>query len=242
MTVVQALVPLKDLVRAKTRLAGLLSPSERRALAQAMVEDVLGVLALHPEIEGITLLSDDPAAHLLAARYGASHWAESELGCRGLNAVVASASDRLLAVRGAPLLLLHADLPLLSAADISAVLAARRETAGLVVGCDRHGTGTNLLCFDAASAPSFCFGPESCARHLAAARERGAPVTVLRRPGIGLDVDEPQDLVALLGQLDGIVAGHTDALVNGSGLGARVRLALASLVPAELPMDREEAG
>ena len=32
----QALVPLKDLVEAKSRLSGLLRPSERRALAQAM--------------------------------------------------------------------------------------------------------------------------------------------------------------------------------------------------------------
>ena len=40
----QALVPLKDLVQAKSRLSGLLRPSERRALAQAMAEDVLAVL------------------------------------------------------------------------------------------------------------------------------------------------------------------------------------------------------
>ena len=56
-----ALLPLKDLVRAKTRLAGLLAPSERRALAQAMVEDVLGALTACSQLEGVLLVTDDPA-------------------------------------------------------------------------------------------------------------------------------------------------------------------------------------
>lgn len=239
---VQALVPLKDLVQAKTRLAGLLTPSERRALAQAMLEDVLAVLAAHPEVAGITLLSDDPGAYLLAAQFGAAHWAESELGCRGLNAVVASASARLLAQRGQPVLLVHADLPRLSGADISAVLAAKRDGVGLVVGSDRHGSGTNILCFDAAGVPEFCFGADSCARHLEAARRQGIPARVLQRSGIGLDVDEPGDLALLLQQPDLPATGHTAALVRGGGLGARVRLALDSLSLHEHPLDREEVG
>lgn len=236
----QALVPLKDLVQAKTRLAGLLSPSERRALTQAMLEDVLAVLAAHPAIAGVTLLSDDPAAHLLAAQYGAVHWPESEMGCRGLNAVLQSSSRRLLAEREQPLLLLHADLPLLCEEDISAVLAARHENSGLVVGCDRHGVGTNLLCFDAASAPSFCFGADSCARHLAAARDQGIAATLLRRAGVGLDVDEPRDLELLSAQLDAIAAGHTAALMRRTGLGARISMALGSLAPYEIQRNREE--
>ena len=118
----QALVPLKDLVQAKSRLAGLLRPSERRALAQAMVEDVLAVLSRHQDIERITLVSDDPGAGLLAGKYGIDCWQESSLGCSGLNAVVDQASERLLASADGILLVLHGDLPRLTAADISAVL------------------------------------------------------------------------------------------------------------------------
>jgi len=239
---VQALVPLKDLVRAKTRLAGLLTPSERRALAQAMLEDVLAVLAAHPEVAGITLLSDDPGAYLLAAQFGATHWAESELGCRGLNVVVAGASARLLGLRGQAVLLVHADLPQLSGADVSAVLAAKRDGVGLVVGSDRHGSGTNLLCFDVAGMPEFCFGADSCARHLEAARRRGITACVLRRPGIGLDLDEPGDLALLLQQPDLPATGHTAVLLRGAGLGARIGLALDSLNLHRDPLDREEVG
>ena len=233
-------MPLKDLVQAKTRLAGLLSPSERRALAQAMLEDVLAVLTTHPHIAGVTLLSDDPCAHLLADSYGATHWRESTLGCSGLNAVLACASRRLLAEHAQPLLVLHADLPLLNAGDITAALAARAACGGLVVGCDRHATGTNLLCFDAASMPSFCFGVDSCARHIAAAQAEGIVARVLQRPGIGLDVDEAQDLALLLARLGGVASGRTAALLEGTLLGARIGVALASLAGYDTAGNTEE--
>lgn len=245
----QALVPLKDLVEAKSRLAGLLSPSERRALAQAMVEDVLAVLAQHAELSRVVLLSDDPCAGLLANQYAIESWPERSLGCSGLNALVSCASQRLLAASDEPLLVLHGDLPLIGPEDITAVLSLQRSLGGLVIGCDRAGSGTNLLAFDTRSAPVFQFGPESCLHHAASAAEQGQPVQVLQRPGLALDIDEPADLQVLLDTLgqqfsplvgDVIlsappagasldVARHTAALLSGTVLGSRIGLALATL-------------
>ncbi len=225
----QALVPLKDLVQAKSRLAGLLRPSARRALAPAMVEDVLSVLSRHKGINRVTLVSDDPGAGLLANTYGIDYWDENALGCSGLNPVVQEASARLLTDGEETLLVLHGDLPLLTAADISAVLRAQRQLAGLVIGCDLAGTGTNLLAFTRGSAPRFCFGVDSCARHLAFARGSGVPVQVLQRSGIALDVDEPRDMKLLMSALERETAGETFKLLHGSELGARVELALATL-------------
>lgn len=238
----QALVPLKDLVRAKTRLSGVLSPSQRRALAQAMVEDVLALLRAHPLIDGINLVSDDPSAHLLAGQYGARHWPESELGCSGLNNIIGSASRRLLAQSGQPLLVLHADLPLLGLADVSAMLATRERTGGLVVGSDRHGKGTNMLCFDATAMPAFCFGKDSCQRHLAAAQAQGIAGCSVNRPGIGLDVDEPQDLAMLLSSLDGKAGSRTAELLLDGELGARIEAALGSLQSAEKSFEGHGVG
>ena len=232
----QALVPLKDLVQAKSRLAGLLRPSERRALTQAMVEDVLTVLSGHPDIERVTLVSDDPCADLLAGKYRIDWQAERSLGCRGLNSVVQCASERLLDSGDGPLLVLHGDLPLLSAADISAVLDSYQALGGgLVIGCDLPGTGTNLLAFDAASAPQFCFGIDSCARHLASAHSAGVPVTILQRTGIGLDVDAPRDMVLVMEALAHETHGETYGLLCGTELGSRVALALATLVDDRAP-------
>lgn len=225
----QALVALKDLAQAKTRLAGLLRPSERRALALAMLEDVLTVLQSHPQIDCITLISDDPAAHLLAGRYALQHWREGELDGVGLNALIGSASARLRQAGTESLVVLHADLPLLAEGDISAVLLAQRESAGLVLACDRHGSGTNLLAFSADSMPPFCFGPGSCAAHIAAASSMGIDTRVIRRTGLALDVDEPQDLDQLLAALPRAGRTHTASLLSGTALGKRIDLALASL-------------
>lgn len=229
----QALLPLKDLVKAKTRLAGLLHPAERRALAQAMAEDVLAVLAGHPDIGRITLVSDDPGADLLARKYGADCWPEHALGTQGLNALIQCASARLLAGGDAPLLVLHADLPLLAPEDISAVLAEFRASHQLVIGPDRLGSGTNLLAFDAESMPRFCFGAHSCAGHAAWAQEAGLPVAYLHRPGIGADVDVPADLKWVRPRLVCTPYGNTAALLHDTPLGTRVALALATLPDGE---------
>ena len=226
----QVLLPLKDLVKAKSRLSGLLSPSERRALAQAMVEDVLVVLAQHGEISCITLVSDDPGAGMLAQKYGADYLPETALGCRGLNRVVAAAASRLVQDHSAPMLVLHGDLPLLSLADISAVLARQRQRGGLVIGCDRHNIGSNLLAFPQGSMQQFYFGAHSCQRHGEAARALGMHSSVMLRPGIALDLDEAADMRELMQQLDR-AGRHTRALLVHSDLGSRVALALNMTTP-----------
>jgi len=225
----QALLPLKDLVQAKTRLAGLLAPSERRALAQAMAEDVLTVLANHADVMQITLVSDDPGAMMLARHYGAQCWSESALACRGLNPLMQCASERLLAGEHDGLLVLHCDLPLLTVADITAALAQQRASGGLVVGCDQQGSGTNLLAFDRASLPQFCFGTDSCAGHIESARSAGVPAQLLQRLGIGVDVDEPADLQYVMAQLHRHQQGKTAALLHNTELGARLSLAFSAM-------------
>lgn len=221
----QALLALKDLSQAKTRLAGLLGSSERRALALAMAEDVIAVLAAHRDITQITLVSDDPSAELLALQYGAQCWSESALACRGLNPLMQRASERLLASADDILLVLHADLPLLSIADVSAALERQRESGGLLVGCDRQGAGTNLLAFDRTSIPRFCFGTDSCAGYIESARSAGVAVQMLQRSGIAADVDEAVDLDYVMAQLHAYPERKTAALLHRMELGARIALA-----------------
>jgi 2-phospho-L-lactate guanylyltransferase len=225
----QALVPLKDLVTAKTRLSGLLSPEERRALAQAMVEDVLTVLTGHPQIERVTLVSNDPGADLLASKYDLDYLNERFLGCRGLNPVIAKSCELSLGGGKQPLIVLHGDIPLLSPEDIDAVLLAQTQSGGLVIGCDRLAVGTNLLAFDASCRPQFSFGTDSCARHSRSAREADIPLLVLRRTGIALDVDEPEDLALLMTKLRQKKNGHTAKLLLQTALGKRIERILLSL-------------
>lgn len=226
----QALVPLKDLVEAKSRLSGLLSPAERQSLARAMAEDVLSVLVSHPQISSVTLVSDDASAAAMAAKYGIDHWLEKSLGCRGLNPVISRSCDLLSLQSEQAIVVLHGDLPCLDADDISAVLAGLEPSGGvpggLVVGCDRHERGTNLLAFQPGKRPRFSFGKDSCAKHLASARALELSAQVLLRPGIALDVDEPRDLGLLMDQIGRGRGGSTSALLSGTPLGRRIRTQL----------------
>ena len=227
---VHALLPLKDLVQAKTRLSGLLSSSERRALAQAMAEDVLAMLAAHPALASVTLVSDDPSAHLLADRYGLALLEEKNLGVRGLNPVLEVATDAMSLAGRDVLIVLHGDIPLFSALELNQVLDCLAQEKVLVIGTDRHGQGTNLLAFEARNRPPYAFGSDSCARHL----EVVPKAKVVRLPGLGLDVDEPADLALLLASLKRNGRAYTRELLLSTELGRRLELASES-GPIEAP-------
>ncbi len=204
----RALVPLKDLDTAKSRLSDLLSPTVRRGLAQAMAEDVLSILAAHPGIGDVILVSDDPRAHTLAIKYGVRHWTERSLGCRGLNHVIEKSCARLFRESHHPVVVLHGDLPCLVSDDISAVLDGLGSDGALVVACDRHERGTNLLAFGPQNTIDFAFGADSYSRHCASAKKRGIATQLLYRAGIALDIDEPDDLALLMAQIDLGLGGH----------------------------------
>ena len=141
-----------------------------------------------------------------------------------------------------PLLVLHCDLPLLSADDISAVLASQRALDGLVVGCDRHGSGTNLLAFGASTAPHFCFGANSCAGHVASAQGAGFPAQILQRSGIAVDVDEPADLKCVMDRLHFTPTSNTAALLHNTELGGRIKLAQATMTGSSDAVDDVNRG
>ncbi len=194
-----ALAPVKDLKRAKRRLAGALDPAARRGLSLAMLADVLDALDATPGLDGAAIVSRDADVAELVRRRGLRVIPEAGAD---LNAAVAQAANVLsanaLSAGGcARLLVMPADLPLAAPEEIAAVLAARPETPGLALVPDRHGVGTNALACAPPDAVAPSFGAGSFARHLKAARSAGIPATVLRLPGLGLDIDTPEDLRAL---------------------------------------------
>ncbi len=193
-TATWAVVPVKDLARAKRRLAGALDPAARRGLSLAMLADVLDALDATAGLDGIAVVSRDADAAALARRRGLRIIPETGAG---LNAAVAQAANLLSAAGCARLLVMPADLPLASPEEIGQILAALAETPGLALVPDRHGVGTNALACAPPDAIAPSFGAGSFARHLEAARDDGIPATVLRLPGLGLDIDTSEDLRVL---------------------------------------------
>lgn len=207
-----AIVPVKPFGLAKQRLAPALPPRLRSALAEAMLADVLDVLAGTPGLAGTVVASADPDAARLARARGAEVCAEPEPG--GLNAAVAAAM-RGLAGRGrGGALVIAADVPGVTAAEMAALLDAHRRGCGLTIVPARDG-GTNAIAMSPPELMAVSFGGNSFVRHVRRARAAGLVPRVLRLPGIALDLDRPED-VTLFRRTPS--ATRTWRLLAGAGL------------------------
>lgn len=219
-----ALLPLKDFVQAKQRLSGALTAAERRSLFHAMVQDVLDVVAAQG-FEQLVLVSDDPAASLLAEHYGAICWRETELEVSGLNAVVGRAAARAQQQGAQSVAVIHGDLPLISAAELDQLCAAHaRQQADrrVTLATDRHGSGSNILLVSPPTLMDFAYGQNSCELHRQRAEAAGAVFESLQLAGVGRDIDNVEDIVDLLqGDWPGR-AQHTLQYLIDSGIAARL--------------------
>ena len=177
----RAVGPIKQGDLGKSRLAPLLAPDARDRLVRRMAEHVLATLARVPMLESITVLSPQP----FAGWQGGWHRDHG----RGLNAELAAWRA---AMGDAPVVIIHADLPLLTPEDV-AVLLQTATARGAALAHDRGRTGTNALAIADARAFRFCFGADSFPQHLAQAPGIG----VVARDGLMDDLDTPADAQAL---------------------------------------------
>jgi 2-phospho-L-lactate/phosphoenolpyruvate guanylyltransferase len=193
-----AVVPVKERDRAKERLAPLLPPDMRQALAAAMLEDVLTALAAVPTLAGIIVVTVDPAARRLALGYGARIVDD---GARDGHTGAVTAAARLLAgERRGGMLTLPGDIPLATAGEIGQVIAAHRPAPSFTIVPSHDEGGSNAILLSPPDAVPLRFGVDSFFPHLRAAEAHGIRPTVLRLPGIALDIDNPADLAAFARQ------------------------------------------
>lgn len=189
-----AVVPVKERDRAKERLAPALPPPLRQALAASMLEDVLAALSATSGLAGLILVTVDPAARILARHYGAR---VVETGAReGHSGAVAAAAQLLTAEGAAGMLTLPGDIPLVTADEIEALLAAHRPAPSFTIAPSHDEQGSNAVLLSPPDAVPLRFGPDSFFPHLRAAAALGIRPNVLHLPGIGLDIDTPEDLLA----------------------------------------------
>lgn len=189
---VWAVVPVKDTAAAKQRLAGAVPPALRQGLALAMLEDVLAALAAAHGLAGRLLVTTDPAAVALAARYGAQCTAEAA-GDGHTGAVMATAR-RLAREKRGGLLTVPGDIPLVTPSEVEQLLAAHRPGPSFTIAPSHDEQGSNAVLMSPPDAVELRFGDDSFYPHLAAAEARGIAPTVLHLPGIALDIDNPIDL------------------------------------------------
>lgn len=187
-----AVIPVKPLRQAKSRLARALKAPTRAALVRAIFSRTLDVIAQVEKIAGTIVISRDlTILELARQRPDVMALAETE---SGLNAAITQGAQWALAHGGASIVIVPVDLPLITASDLDALIDLASDERCLVIAPDRHDDGTNLMLVRPPNAVSFAYGSASFNAHRAQAIERDLRVHIYRSPTSGLDLDVPDDL------------------------------------------------
>lgn len=209
---IAALVPVRHLGAAKSRLRPGLGGASLETLTLAMLADILAALCAAPELGAVLVVTEDERVAEAARKAGARALVRAE---PGLNASL-EVGGALLASEGASaVLVVLGDVPGLRHSDVATLVGALRELGpfGAVLVPARDG-GTSALLRAPHDAIACAFGPESAARHRDLAQRGGVPFREIALPGLAIDLDRPEDLAAFLA---------------GPGGGPRTRALLAAI-------------
>jgi 2-phospho-L-lactate guanylyltransferase len=120
------------------------------------------------------------------------------------------------------------DIPRLSSAEITATLAAHRVAPAFTIVPAHDHLGSNMIVCSPPDVVPLRFGEDSFYPHLDAARKQGIEPLVVRYPGIGMDIDNPVDLVMFLGMAPRVPT-RTLAFLEQSGIADRLLAANGKL-------------
>jgi 2-phospho-L-lactate guanylyltransferase len=157
-----------------------------------MLAHTLDTLTAIPEIEHVLVVSRDQAALALAREYGARTVQEN--GSPHLNVALTRATvvAKNYATRG--VLIIPADLPLITPEDVRVMLERSVDPPVVVVAPNRRHDGTNALLVCPTGLIEYEFGPGSFQRHCERAQNAGARLEICDLPSLALDMDLPEDL------------------------------------------------
>jgi 2-phospho-L-lactate guanylyltransferase len=208
-----AILPIKTLDDAKTRLAEELDRRPRRALVEAMFSDVLVALRRSTLVDQVLVISRDHNAQRIAGGYGAIVADDEDTGhndaaSRGIERALELGADRVILVPG--------DCPLLDPGQLDALLSREVTPPSVLIVPDRHGSGTNALVLDPPDAMKPSFGPGSHDRHHRHASAAGINAETVEVASLALDLDTPEDLQTVETTLDDTRGGaaHTRGMLR----------------------------
>ena len=196
-----AILPVKHVLSAKSRLSPALSEAERQLLFAALVEDTLERLANCLALAAIYVITSDERVGQLASAHGMevapepdsepSHSAAARYGA------VLAAGDGFKRVA-----MVAADCPFADAEAFAQLVSAHeREQVALTVAVDAAGTGTNALVIEPPLAVHPAFGTGSFERHMQLGEQSGGGA-VFNSEALMFDIDTPADLQRLVEDRD----------------------------------------
>jgi len=189
-----AVVPVKHIASSKSRLATILTPEGRKRLTLVMLENVLTAIR-NSVIQGTVVVGSDLCVRELATNAGVVFITEES---RGLNSAIED-SIKCCMQRGADsVLVLPADIPLLSSTDIDRIIKLAGNAESIVVVSPSKNGGTNAFYLRPPNLIPVSYGFGSFRRHIRYACARDIPVKVYHSFSVAFDIDSQEDLQELL--------------------------------------------
>ncbi len=191
-----AVVPVKDLSRAKERLSSILPQKERTALAYAMLEDVLNAIRGSRFLNRLFIVTLDERAIELATTLGIEVIRETKQ--EGESASVDFALKICKDIGAESALVIPGDTPLVTPADIDFILEKEKPYPSVILVPAHNEKGTNAILRKPPDIINSQFGYDSFRKHINEAISKKIPYEVYRIPNIALDIDEPADILRFL--------------------------------------------
>ena len=189
---IDALVPLKRLDYAKTRLASVLDPPTRVRVMRALLDHTLEQVKAAPSIRSVTLVSSAVEAPSIAAEHGVAHF--DDRGLPWNDALAAAIAE---AVASEAVAIVSADVPLLTIDAVERFVDALTDYGAVIARATD--AGTNGVAMHPAGAMPTTFGVKgSAARHAELAKESGLTPVIVDIPGLAHDLDTASDLEEVL--------------------------------------------
>jgi 2-phospho-L-lactate guanylyltransferase len=204
-----AVVPLRGLVTGKARLGEAIDAEERAQLVLGLLRRTLRILRDWQPLAATYVVTSDRTAQSVAAELGARIVPDPG---PGLKEAIRQGTDAARDSGAAAALILPADLPLLSADSLDrlldaadAALAAGSGRPVVVISPSDARNGTNGLLLSPPDVIRPSFGIASFEAHVREARDAGTSLQVVPDPGLGFDLDTPEDFerlpAAVIGEL-----------------------------------------
>jgi 2-phospho-L-lactate guanylyltransferase len=190
--VTAAVVPVKALAEAKSRLFPERARSDVEALSLAMMGDLIACLQSAAGIARVVVVTPDAAVASAARSQGAQALLRSE---PGLNPAIEAASAAC-AGAGEGVLVVLGDVAAADPREVAQLLDAA-PARGVALAPSRDG-GTSALLRRPADVIPACFGPDSAKRHREAAETANVALVELALGSLAIDVDRAEDARAIL--------------------------------------------
>jgi len=185
-----ALIPVKSLMTAKSRLSSSFTQHQRERLVLDMLHHVLCVLLDCELFEKVSVVSSDKQVLEKTYLWGAHAIVEEY---HGHNQALHAAALREISDGVTTLLTISADLPLLTTQEIRCFYEQSLQH-DVVLAPSRDGTGTNAIMVHPPLAVPYVFGPGSLQNYVEAAKQKNLSYSKFRSIGLALDIDTIDDL------------------------------------------------